>query len=119
VGLAHRPAATEHRRPAQPVGAGGVGAQAVERGELRLDDPVAKYLTELQRGGDIRRVTLGQLASHPLISGKVGAAPDTSGSRRFPSYLNPRTFALTFLDTVAPPDPAGTPRSSARTLPAR
>ena len=49
---------------------------------------------------------LGQLASHPLISGKVGAAPDTSGSRRFPSYLNPRTFALTFLDTVAPPDPA-------------
>jgi beta-lactamase class C len=39
-------------------------AQAVERGELRLDDPVAKYVTELQRGGDIRRVTLGQLASH-------------------------------------------------------
>jgi beta-lactamase class C len=39
-------------------------AEAVKRGELSLDDPVAKYVTELQRGDDIRRVTLGQLASH-------------------------------------------------------
>src|SRR5438067_2424973 len=39
-------------------------AQAVKQGELSLDDPVAKYVTELQRGGDIRSVTLGQLASH-------------------------------------------------------
>jgi beta-lactamase class C len=39
-------------------------AQAVKQSELSLDDPVAKYVTELQRGGDIRRVTLGQLASH-------------------------------------------------------
>src|SRR5881397_1440128 len=39
-------------------------AQAVKQGELSLDDPVAKYVTELQRGGDIRQVTLGQLASH-------------------------------------------------------
>ena len=39
-------------------------AQAVKQGELSLDDPVDKYVTELQRGGDIRRVTLGQLASH-------------------------------------------------------
>jgi beta-lactamase class C len=39
-------------------------AQAVKQGELSLDDPVANYVTELQRGGDIRRVTLGQLASH-------------------------------------------------------
>src|SRR4026209_1986886 len=29
-------------------------AQAVKQGELSLDDPVAKYVTELQRGGDIR-----------------------------------------------------------------
>jgi hypothetical protein len=55
---------------------------------------------------------LDELAQHPLISGKV----DTPGSgergglrrrlakqRRFPSYLNDKTFALTFLDTVAPP----------------
>jgi hypothetical protein len=39
-------------------------AQAVKQGELSLDDPVAKYVTELQRGGDIRQITLGQLASH-------------------------------------------------------
>src|SRR4029077_11082739 len=39
-------------------------AQAVKQGQLSLDDSVAKYVTELQRGGDIRRVTLGQLASH-------------------------------------------------------
>src|SRR6266478_3958596 len=39
-------------------------AEAVKRNELSLDDPVAKYVTELQRGGDIRRITLGQLASH-------------------------------------------------------
>ena len=39
-------------------------AEAVKHSELSVDDPVAKYVTELQRGGDIRRVTLGQLASH-------------------------------------------------------
>ncbi len=39
-------------------------AEAVKRNELSLDDPVAKYVTELQRGGDIRRITLGELASH-------------------------------------------------------
>jgi beta-lactamase class C len=39
-------------------------AEAVKRGELSLGDPVAKYVTELQRGGDVRRITLGQLASH-------------------------------------------------------
>jgi beta-lactamase class C len=39
-------------------------AEAVKRGELSLEDPVAKYVTELQRGGDVRRITLRQLASH-------------------------------------------------------
>jgi beta-lactamase class C len=39
-------------------------AQAVSKGELGLDDPAAKYVVELQQGGDIRRVTLGQLATH-------------------------------------------------------
>jgi beta-lactamase class C len=39
-------------------------AQAVKRGEMSLDDPVDKYVTELQKGGDIRDVTVGQLASH-------------------------------------------------------
>lgn len=55
-------------------------AQAVERDELRLDDPVAKYVTELQRGGDIGRVTLGQLASH------------TSGLTRGPGEYEPSRF---------------------------
>src|SRR5215510_13172486 len=39
-------------------------AQAVRNGDLRLDDLVAKYVVELQQGGDIRHVTLGQLATH-------------------------------------------------------
>ncbi|HEY6602739.1 MAG TPA: serine hydrolase [Xanthobacteraceae bacterium] len=39
-------------------------AQGAKAGDLGLDEPVAKYVTELQQGGDIRRVTLGQLATH-------------------------------------------------------
>jgi beta-lactamase class C len=39
-------------------------AQAVRNGELGLDDPAAKYVVELQRGGDVRQITLGQLATH-------------------------------------------------------
>jgi beta-lactamase class C len=38
-------------------------AEAVQRGELSLDDPVGKYVTELQ-GDYIRRVTIGQLLTH-------------------------------------------------------
>jgi beta-lactamase class C len=41
-----------------------VVAQAFARGDLAFDDPVSKYVTELQQGGDIRRVTVGQLATH-------------------------------------------------------
>jgi beta-lactamase class C len=39
-------------------------AEAIKRGELALDDPVAKYVTELQPGSYVHRVTLGQLATH-------------------------------------------------------
>lgn len=39
-------------------------ALAVRHGEVSLDDPVDKYVTELQQGRDIRKVTLGQLATH-------------------------------------------------------
>ena len=39
-------------------------ALAVSNGDLGLDGPVAKYVVELQQGGDIRQVTLGQLATH-------------------------------------------------------
>src|SRR6266481_6973186 len=52
-------------------------AQAVKRGEVALEDPVAKYVTELQQGGDIRKVTLGELASH------------TSGLTRVPQQYEP------------------------------
>jgi len=51
-------------------------AQAVKQGEVSLDDPVAKYVTELQQG-EIRKVTLGQLASH------------TSGLTRTPQQSEP------------------------------
>ena len=51
-------------------------AEAVKRNELSLDDPVAKYVTDLQRGGDVRRITLGQLASH------TSGLPDTPGAIR-------------------------------------
>jgi beta-lactamase class C len=39
-------------------------AQAVRKGELRLDDPASKYIVELDKGRDIGRVTLGELATH-------------------------------------------------------
>ena len=39
-------------------------AEAVKRGEVALDDPVAKYVVELQQGGYVRHITLGQLATH-------------------------------------------------------
>jgi beta-lactamase class C len=35
----------------------------VRQGEVRLDDPVSKYIAELEGGGDIHQVTLGQLAT--------------------------------------------------------
>jgi beta-lactamase class C len=53
-------------------------AQAVKQGEVSLDDPVAKYVTELQQGGDIRKVTLGMLATH------------TSGLTRTPQQYEPK-----------------------------
>ena len=39
-------------------------AIGVKRGELNFEDPVAKYVIELQQGDYISRVTLGQLATH-------------------------------------------------------
>ena len=39
-------------------------AHAAARGELSLDDPVAKHVVELRQGGDIRQVTLRQLATY-------------------------------------------------------
>ncbi|MFL6971027.1 MAG: serine hydrolase [Xanthobacteraceae bacterium] len=39
-------------------------AQAVQQGELGLNDPVADHVSELAQGGTIRRVTIGQLATY-------------------------------------------------------
>ena len=39
-------------------------ALAVQQGKMALDDPVSKYLPELSTGGDVRRITVGQLATH-------------------------------------------------------
>jgi beta-lactamase class C len=39
-------------------------ALADQQDELSLDDPAAKHVVELQQGGDIRRITLRQLASY-------------------------------------------------------
>ena len=64
-------------------------AQGVKQGELSLDDSVAKYVTKLQRDGDIRRITLGQLASH------------TSGLPRVPQqYETWHKGRYTWLDFV-------------------
>jgi hypothetical protein len=47
---------------------------------------------------------LAELAAHPLIYGKVSSVrKGFLPARPFPSYMNSKTFALTFLDTVAPP----------------
>lgn len=39
-------------------------AEAVSEGRMRLDDRVADHVTELREGGDISRVTIGELATH-------------------------------------------------------
>jgi beta-lactamase class C len=39
-------------------------AQAVEQGELTLDDLISQYLVELQQAPHMRRVTIGQLATY-------------------------------------------------------
>src|SRR5882724_5930055 len=39
-------------------------ALAVQQGKMTLDDPVSKYLPDLSKGGDARRITVGQLATH-------------------------------------------------------
>jgi beta-lactamase class C len=66
-------------------------AQGVLRGELKLDDPVNKYVGELQ-GAYIRRVTIGQLTTHTsglLLPTDHPPWPDDSYSfTRFIDTLN-------------------------------
>jgi beta-lactamase class C len=62
-------------------------AQAVKQGELALDDPVSKYITELQGGGDITKVTLGQLASHTSGLLRTPQEPGHRGPYKLPDFL--------------------------------
>jgi beta-lactamase class C len=64
-------------------------AQAVKRGEMSLDDPVDKYVTELQKGGDIREVTVGQIASHTSGLPREPGQYETwhRGTYSFPDYV--------------------------------
>ena len=66
-------------------------ALGVLRGELRLDDPVSKYVTELH-GDYISQVTIGQLAAHTsglLLPTDHPPWPNTSYSRaEFIDMLN-------------------------------
>src|SRR5262245_24260371 len=39
-------------------------AQAGQQGDMTLDDPVARYVLELQHAGHMRHATVGQLAAH-------------------------------------------------------
>jgi beta-lactamase class C len=66
-------------------------ALGTERGELRLDDPVSKYLPELD-GGFISRVTIGELVTHTsglLLPTDHPPWPNESlGRDRFIAMLN-------------------------------
>src|SRR5215471_7239565 len=62
-------------------------AQAVKHGELALDDPISKYVKELQGDGDITKVTLGQLASHTSGLPRVPQEPGHRGLYKLPDFL--------------------------------
>jgi hypothetical protein len=70
-----------------------------------LEQGVRSMLTgesKRPKGGEVALVK--ELAEHPLIYGKVSSVrKGFLPARPFPSYMNPKTFALTLLDTVAPP----------------
>jgi len=58
------------------------------RGEMRLDDPINKYVTELH-GDYIRRVTLGQLSSHTSgVSLATDHPPWPSKSYSFDEFID-------------------------------
>jgi beta-lactamase class C len=61
----------------------------VRQGEVALDDPVAKYVAELRQGGDIRQVTLGQLATFTSgLSLPQDRPPWPAAHYTLPKFLN-------------------------------
>ena len=79
-----------------------------------LEEGVRSMLTGKDDAPGKAEKLLDELAEHPLVAGKVSTVRKRFRQRRFPSYMNPKTFAMTFLDTVAPP--AGDPEGSSRNL---
>ena len=67
-----------------------------------LEEGIRSMLTGKDDAPGKAETLLDELASHPLIAGKVSTARKRFRNRKFPSYMNPKTFAMTFLDTVAP-----------------
>jgi beta-lactamase class C len=59
-------------------------AMELEAGHVQLDDPVTTYVPELREGGDIRQVTLRQLATHTssLPREPEGKPPEGPWNRR-------------------------------------
>jgi beta-lactamase class C len=61
----------------------------VNAGELSLDEPVAKYVTELEKGGDIKKVTFGQLVSYTSgLSLPQDHPPWPKVNYTLPAFLN-------------------------------
>jgi beta-lactamase class C len=66
-------------------------ALGVQQGKMALDDSVSKYVPELSTGADIRRITVGQLATH------------TSGlllPQDHPPWPTTQSTLANFLDTL-------------------
>jgi beta-lactamase class C len=79
-------------------------AEAAQQGALSLDDPVIKYLPELRGGGDITKVTLGELATH--TSGLL--LPQDHPPWPTEGYTRARFIATLKAWTAAPGHPPGT-----------
>jgi CubicO group peptidase (beta-lactamase class C family) len=61
----------------------------VNAGELSLDEPVAKYVPELEKGGDIKKVTFGQLVSYTSgLSLPQDHPPWPKANYTLPSFLS-------------------------------
>ncbi len=72
----------------------------IEQGRMQLADPVDKYLPILQKGGDIRRVTLEQLATH------TSSLPRTPGPNKRGDWDRPQI--MDWLIHWRAADPPGT-----------
>jgi beta-lactamase class C len=63
-------------------------SMAAINGELSLDDPVTKYITELQSGGDINKIRLDQLVSYSSgFSMPQDQAPWPEAHYTLPAFL--------------------------------